>query len=36
MADYFDKIDEKRAPNVKQFLRGLKNYHILSQHTKVS
>jgi hypothetical protein len=31
----FATIDEARAPNVKQYLRGLRNYYILSAHIKV-
>lgn len=26
----FAMLDERRAPNVKQYLRGLRNYYILS------
>jgi hypothetical protein len=36
LRDRFDAIDESKAPNVKQFLRGVKNYYILSQNLKVS
>ena len=31
----FDQIDERRAPNVKQYLRGLRNYYVLSKEIKV-
>ena len=33
--DPFVSLDEKRAPNVKQYLRGLRNYYVLSQNIKV-
>lgn len=28
-------MDEARAPNVKQYLRGLRNYYVLAQDIKV-
>ena len=31
----FDQIDERRAPNVKQYLRGVRNYYVLSKDIKV-
>ncbi len=31
----FVSLDETRAPNVKQYLRGLRNYYVLSQTIKV-
>lgn len=31
----FELLDERRAPNLKQYLRGLRNYYILSSQTKV-
>lgn len=31
----FAKLDEARAPNVKQYLRGLRNYYLLSAQVKV-
>ena len=33
--DPFVALDEKRAPNVKQYLRGLRNYYVLSENIKV-
>ena len=35
-ANSFATLDEAKAPNVKQYLRGLRNYYILSSHIKVS
>jgi hypothetical protein len=32
---WFSTLDESRAPNVKQYLRGLRNYHLLSTEIKV-
>ena len=32
----FVSLDEARAPNVKQYLRGLRNYYVLAQNIKVS
>ena len=32
----FATLDEAKAPNVKQYLRGLRNYYILSSQLKVS
>ena len=29
-------LDEARAPNVKQYLRGLRNYYVLSEFIKVA
>jgi hypothetical protein len=34
--NWFAQLDEARAPNVKQYLRGLRNYYILSHHIHVS
>lgn len=34
--NWFATLDEARAPNVKQYLRGLRNYFVLSKHVKVS
>ena len=31
----FALLNEARAPNVKQYLRGLRNYYVLSEHIKV-
>lgn len=33
---YFAQLDETRAPNVKQYLRGVRNYFILSHLIKVT
>ena len=35
LTDLFDSIDEKRFPNAKGYLRGVRNYHILKQYRKV-
>lgn len=32
---WFTTLDETRAPNVKQYLRGLRNYFLLSTEIKV-
>jgi len=32
--DLFDNINEKRFPSLKKFLRGSRNYYILSQFSK--
>ena len=34
--DLYDKIDGTRFPNLKQMLRGLRNYHVLSFNRQVS
>jgi len=36
LRDRFDILDEQRAPNVMQYMRGVRNYYILSGHNKVS
>ena len=35
LTDLFDSINEKRFPNAKGYLRGVRNYHILKQYQKV-
>ena len=30
LTDYFDQIDKSKAPNLKQYLLGVRNYYILS------
>ena len=32
---WFSTLDETRAPNVKQYLRGLRNYYLLANEIKV-
>lgn len=34
--NWFASLDEARAPNVKQYLRGMRNYYLLSSEIKVS
>lgn len=33
--NWFTTLDETKAPNVKQYLRGLRNYYLLATEIKV-